>query len=76
MTTGLVYLKEEFGVTPKVGWQIDPFGYNSFMPSIFTQFGYDYLVLNRIGDEWKDEFKEKGTMEFYLKTMNHNGETD
>jgi len=36
MTTGLVYLKEEFGVIPKVGWQIDPFGYNAFMPSIFS----------------------------------------
>ena len=67
MTLGISWLKETFKVKPNVGWQIDPFGYNSFMPSIFAQFGYEYLVLNRIGDNRKDALKEKGEMLMLLE---------
>ena len=35
MNLGLQYLHERFNATPTVGWQIDPFGYNNFMPSVF-----------------------------------------
>lgn len=33
---------------PKVGWQIDPFGHSREMASIFSQLGYDGLLLGRI----------------------------
>ena len=33
---------------PTVAWQIGPFGHSSITPSIFRQFGYDYLVINRV----------------------------
>lgn len=28
-TLGHLFIKKEFGVTPRVGWQIDPFGHSA-----------------------------------------------
>ena len=68
MNLGLQYLHERFNATPTVGWQIDPFGYNNFMPSIFKELGYKYLVLNRIGDQRKENFKNSSNMDFWLES--------
>jgi len=38
------------------------------MPSVFQEFNYEYLVLNRVGDSWKDALKLKGDMLFQLET--------
>ena len=74
MNLGLQYLEERFNATPKVGWQIDPFGYNHFMPGVFSELGYDYLVLNRIGDIEKEKFKKQSDMDFWLQSadLGHN----
>jgi hypothetical protein len=29
MTKGHQFLQQEFGFTPKIGWQVDPFGHAS-----------------------------------------------
>ena len=68
MNLGLQYLNERFNATPTVGWQIDPFGYNHFMPSVFKELGFKYLVLNRIGDSRKEDFKETQSMDFWLES--------
>lgn len=67
MNFGLQYLHKTFNATPTVGWQIDPFGYNHFMPSVFKELGYKYLVLNRIGDIRKENFKNSSNMDFWLE---------
>ena len=68
MNLGLQYLHDRFNATPTVGWQIDPFGYNHFMPSVFKELGFEYLVLNRIGDIHKEEFKANRSMDFWLES--------
>ena len=67
MNLGLQYLHQRFNATPTVGWQIDPFGYNRFMPSVFKELGYKYLVLNRIGDTKKESYKQMSGMDFWLE---------
>ncbi|KAF2897558.1 hypothetical protein ILUMI_08618 [Ignelater luminosus] len=49
-TWGLRRLNDTFGKCgrPKVGWQIDPFGHSREMASIFSQLGFDGLLLGRI----------------------------
>lgn len=64
MSYGHDYLLKNFGITPKVAWQIDPFGHSSVTPSLFQQMGFEALVINRIHHGLKDFFKGKQTMEF------------
>lgn len=49
-TWGLRKLNDSFGECgrPKVGWQIDPFGHSREMASIFSQLGFDGVLLGRI----------------------------
>jgi alpha-mannosidase len=64
MTLGHDYLYKNFGITPKIAWQIDPFGHSSVTPTIFNLMGYESLVINRIHHQLKNYFKQEKTMEF------------
>jgi len=64
MTTGHQYLLENFGVQPRIGWQIDPFGHSSITPSLFAAMGFDAMVINRIHHQKKLEYKAGRLMEF------------
>lgn len=70
MTEGHQYLFDTFGVRPRFGWQIDPFGHSSLTPSLFALMGFDALVINRIHYSIKREFKELGHMEFMWRGVN------
>jgi hypothetical protein len=48
MRIGLKFLKEEFNITPKIGWFIDPFGHSSATSHILKQMNFDKIVLTRI----------------------------
>ena len=64
MTTGHQYLLQQFGVVPRVAWQIDPFGHSAVTPTLFRMMGMQALVINRIHFTIKDYFKEQRHMEF------------
>ena len=64
MTTGHQYLLQQFGVVPRVAWQIDPFGHSAVTPTLFRMMGMQALVVNRIHFAIKDYFKEQKHMEF------------
>jgi hypothetical protein len=48
MTAGHEYLLQNFGVQPRIAWQLDPFGHSSVSPTLFALMGFDALVINRI----------------------------
>jgi len=64
MTEGHDYLLKMFGVRPRIGWQIDPFGHSSLTPTLASQFGFDALVINRIHHTLKSFFQTQKQMEF------------
>ena len=42
------FLREELGVVPRVGWQIDPFGHSSTQGGLMTRgVGFDALYFGR-----------------------------
>ncbi|EGC32455.1 hypothetical protein DICPUDRAFT_49593 [Dictyostelium purpureum] len=48
MTVGHQFLWENFGVMPKIGWHIDPFGHSSTQAAIFGAMGFDAFIVGRI----------------------------
>jgi len=75
METGQDWLLKTFPFLEgriQVLWQIDPFGSSPNTPLLFganplSEIHYKYAVLNRIGDTYKDEMKEKRSREFFWR---------
>ncbi|KAK9278049.1 hypothetical protein L1049_027607 [Liquidambar formosana] len=57
-TLGHRFIKEEFGVTPRIGWQIDPFGHSAVQAYLLgAELGFDSLFFGRI--DYQDRAKRK-----------------
>jgi alpha-mannosidase len=41
------FLRETFGVSPRIGWQIDPFGHSSTQAAFSALYGYDAQFFGR-----------------------------
>ena len=75
MLLGHEFLLKEFGVRPRVGWQVDPFGHSSANARLFSEMGFDGFFFGRVDylerfvrmDEqsleylWRPQFKHFGT---------------
>ncbi|KAF2071815.1 hypothetical protein CYY_006876 [Polysphondylium violaceum] len=48
MSIGNQFLYDNFGVVPRVGWHIDPFGHSSTQATIFGAMGYDAFIIGRM----------------------------
>ena len=64
MRIGLKFLKEEFNITPKIGWFIDPFGHSSATSHILSQMNFEKIVLTRIDYLEKKYRIENHNLEF------------
>ena len=54
MEAGHTFYREVLGVTDiNVGWQLDPFGHSSVTQAVFEKLGFEYLVLNRIDEDFR-----------------------
>ena len=42
------FLWEEFGVKPRVAWQLDPFGHSAATASLFAELGLEEMVFARM----------------------------
>lgn len=64
---GHKWLKEEFGVKPRVGWNIDPFGHTETNAAIFADLGFEALFFGRAGqDEINERFKPENHEAHFL----------
>lgn len=67
MMFGHEFLMKEFGVKPRIGWHVDPFGHSSANPRLFAEMGFDAWFFARIDyQEHAIRNKEK-TMEWIWK---------
>ena len=72
-TLGHRFLVEEFGYTPRVGWQIDPFGHSATQPTLLSSdVGFDALYFGRIDYEDLQLRKDNKNLEFIWRSMNSN----
>ncbi|KAK1422413.1 hypothetical protein QVD17_25512 [Tagetes erecta] len=57
-TYGHKFIKEQFNVTPRIGWQIDPFGHSAVQAYLLgAEVGFDSLFFGRI--DYQDKAKRK-----------------
>ena len=69
-TLGHTFLKNELGYTPKVGWQIDPFGHSNTHAWMSSEFGFDALYFGRIDYQDHEKRMAEKTMEMIWKGSN------
>lgn len=48
MMHGHKFLMDEFGVRPRVGWHIDPFGHSAANARLFADMGFDAWFFSRL----------------------------
>ncbi|KAE8711867.1 Alpha-mannosidase [Hibiscus syriacus] len=57
-TLGHRFIKQEFNITPRIGWQIDPFGHSAVQGYLLSaEVGFDSLFFGRI--DYQDRAKRK-----------------
>ena len=48
MIKGHEFLLQEFGVRPKIGWQVDPYGHSNAHARLYAEMGFDAYFFARI----------------------------
>lgn len=63
-TLGHRFLKEEFDLTPRIGWQIDPFGHSAVQAYLLgAEVGFDSLFFGRIDYQDRNKRKKEKSLE-------------
>jgi len=58
MYIGHSFLKNEFGLVPKIGWMLDAFGHSATNARLFSDFGFEAMFFARIDDRDRQERKK------------------
>ncbi|KAJ4728880.1 Alpha-mannosidase [Melia azedarach] len=70
-TLGHRFIKQEFNVTPRVGWQIDPFGHSAVQAYLLSaEVGFDSLFFSRIDYQDRAKRKDEKTLEVVWRASN------
>ncbi|EAS02485.2 glycoside hydrolase family 38 amine-terminal domain protein (macronuclear) [Tetrahymena thermophila SB210] len=63
MTVGHQWVKENLGVVPEIGWQIDPFGHQQTNAALFSQMGFNAQWFARVDYQDFDYRKQNKRLE-------------
>ncbi|CAI5745764.1 unnamed protein product [Peronospora destructor] len=67
-------LMDEFGISPRIGWQIDPFGHSATQGSLLSQgIGFDALYFARIDYQDYGNRKKNKDLEFIWRPSKSRG---
>lgn len=61
MMMGHNFITQNFGVKPRIGWQIDPFGHSNTNARFFAEMGFDAWFFSRI--DYQDKNKRMNDLE-------------
>ena len=64
MMLGHQFLLQEFGVKPRIGWHVDPFGHSNANPRLFSDMGFDAWFFARLDFQDKAQRYHDHSMEF------------
>eukprot|EP01135_Chromosphaera_perkinsii_P006716 Nk52_evm3s564 gene=Nk52_evmTU3s564 len=64
MEEGFEFLAREFGIRPRVGWHVDPFGHASAQAALYADMGLDAFIFWRIDYQDRDKRFAERRMEF------------
>ena len=64
MMIGHQFLMQEFGVRPRIGWQVDPFGHSNANPRLFADMGFDAWFFGRLDFQDKQKREQEKAKEF------------
>jgi alpha-mannosidase len=64
MMAGHQFILKEFGVTPRVGWQLDPFGHSSTNARLYAEMGLDALIFARLDRIEKSKRMSNKSLEY------------
>ena len=60
---GREFVFKQFGLIPRTGWLIDPFGLSLTTSRLYSEMGYDQYVTNRIADWDRDDMRNRGQLQ-------------
>lgn len=64
MMIGHDFILKEFGVKPRIGWQVDPFGHSNANARLFAEMGFDALFFGRLDYQDKNKRMNEKSMEW------------
>lgn len=64
MMMGHDFILKEFNVTPRIGWQIDPFGHSNTNARLFAEMGFDAWFFARLDNDDKQRRLTDNELEF------------
>jgi hypothetical protein len=70
MMIGHQFLLEEFGVKPRIGWHVDPFGHSNANPRLFADMGFDAWFFAGLDFQDKEKRYAERSMEWVWQPFN------
>lgn len=69
MYFGHNFVKKEFGITSKIGFQLDSLGHSSAHAALLVDFGFDALFVSRIDEFTKDDLHKTESNHFLWRPL-------